>query len=44
MIDGFKPNILAVAPDSKAPISLDEPMKIPLTAETLPRISSGVDN
>ena len=41
-IDGFKPNALAVVPDSKAPISFDEPMKIELTADTLPRISSGV--
>ena len=28
----------AVTPDSKAPISFDEPMKIPLTADTLPRM------
>jgi hypothetical protein len=44
IIEGFKPNALAVIPDSKAPISFDEPMKIPFTAETRPRMFSGVHN
>ena len=43
-MEGFSPNALAVAPDSNAPISFDEPIKIPFTAETLPRILSGVAN
>ncbi|MNR57783.1 hypothetical protein D3C85_1786230 [compost metagenome] len=34
----------AVRPDSKAPISLEEPINILFTAETLPRISSGVSS
>lgn len=42
IIEGFSPNKRAVVPDSNAPISFDEPMKIPFTAETRPRISSGV--
>lgn len=34
----------AVAPLSNSPISLDEPINIEFTADTLPRILSGVDN
>ena len=34
----------AVRPDSKAPISFDEPINMLFTAETRPRISSGVSN
>ena len=40
--DGIVPISFAVAPDSKAPISLEELINIPFTADTLPRISSGV--
>jgi hypothetical protein len=36
------PNSAAVNPDSSAPNSFDVPMKILFTAETRPRISSGV--
>src|SRR5438128_11745570 len=36
------PNSAAVNPDSSAPNSLDVPMKMLFTAETRPRISSGV--
>ena len=39
---GTKPISRAVAPDSNAPNSLDEPINRLLTAETRPRISSGV--
>ena len=42
--DGTVPNIFAAVPDSKAPISLEDPINIELTAETLPRIWSGVSN
>ena len=42
MTEGIVPISLAVAPDSNAPISLEELIKIPFTADTLPRISSGV--
>lgn len=42
--DGTSPSNLAARPLSKAPISLDAPMNMPFTAETLPRISSGVSN
>ena len=42
MTDGISPRNLAAKPLSKAPISLEAPMNIPFTAETLPRISSGV--
>src|SRR5207302_4990275 len=38
------PNSAAVNPDSSAPNSFDVPMKMLLTAETRPRISSGVTN
>src|SRR3954465_440570 len=38
------PNNAAVRPDSIAPNSLDVPMKMLFTAETRPRISSGVTN
>ena len=41
-IAAFVPHHLAVNPDSNAPISLEEPMKIPFTAETRPRMLSGV--
>src|SRR5205823_9104944 len=37
MTEGAVPINLAATPDSKAPISLEEPMKIPFTAETRPR-------
>ena len=40
--DGTKPNKRAAKPDSKAPSSLDEPIKMPLIAETRPRMASGV--
>ena len=35
------PSSLAATPDSKAPISFDDPMKIWLTAETRPSIPDG---
>src|SRR6266550_6156016 len=38
------PNSAAVKPDSSAPNSFDVPIKILFTAETRPRISSGVIN
>ena len=38
------PNKAAVNPDSSAPNSFEVPMKILFTAETRPRISSGVTN
>src|SRR5205823_7364131 len=38
------PNSAAVNPDSSAPNSFDVPIKILFTAETRPRISSGVTN
>ncbi len=41
---GFKPKALAVTPDSNAPISFDDPIKIPLTADTRPRIVLGVES
>ena len=40
--DGTVPNSLAAVPDSNAPISFDEPINIEFTADTLPRIWSGV--
>ena len=40
--DGTKPISLAVIPDSKAPSSFDEPIKILFTEATRPRICSGV--
>ena len=42
--EGIKPINFAATPDSNDPNSLDEPINIPLTADTLPRISSGVYN
>ena len=36
------PKSCAVTPDSKPPSSFDEPMNMEFTAETRPRISSGV--
>ena len=42
MTEGIKPRRRAAKPDSKAPISLEEPMKRLLTAETRPRMLSGV--
>lgn len=36
--DGTVPNNLAAVPDSKAPISFDEPINIEFTADTRPRI------
>ena len=39
---GTVPSNLAAMPDSKSPISLDEPINIEFTADTLPRIWSGV--
>ena len=35
---GIVPSNLAATPDSKSPISLDEPMNMEFTAETRPRI------
>ena len=40
--EGTVPKSLAAVPDSKAPISFDEPINIEFTAETRPRIWSGV--
>src|SRR4029434_2504343 len=40
--DSTGPNSAAVSPDSSAPNSFDVPMKTLFTAETRPRISSGV--
>ena len=40
--EGISPISLAANPDSKAQISFDDPIKILLTDDTLPRISSGV--
>ena len=40
--DGTVPKSLAAVPDSKAPISLELPINMEFTAETLPRIWSGV--
>ena len=40
--EGTVPNSLAAVPDSKAPISFEEPINIEFTADTLPRIWSGV--
>ena len=40
--DGTSPNSFAATPDSNAPSSFDEPMNIPLIADTRPRMSSGV--
>jgi len=40
--EGTRPISLAAIPDSKAPNSFDEPIKILLTEATLPRICSGV--
>ena len=42
--EGIRPRSFAATPDSNAPISFEEPMNIPLTAATLPRISSGVES
>ena len=42
--EGTVPNSLAAVPDSKAPISFDEPINIEFTADTLPRMWSGVNN
>ena len=42
--EGITPSNFAATPDSNAQISFEEPMKMPFTAATLPRISSGVDN
>ena len=42
--DGTVPNKRAEVPDSKAPISLDDPINIEFTADTRPRICSGVSN
>ena len=38
------PKAFAANPDSNPPISLEEPINMLFTAETLPRISSGVDS
>ena len=40
--DGTVPIIRAATPDSKAPISFDDPMKIWFTADTRPRMALGV--
>ena len=42
--DGTVPKSLAAVPDSNAPISFDEPINIEFTADTRPRILSGVNN
>ena len=40
--EGTVPMSLAAKPDSKAPISLEDPMNTPLTDETRPLMESGV--
>ena len=40
--DGTSPSSFAARPDSNAPSSFDEPMKMPLIADTRPRMASGV--
>lgn len=40
--EATRPMIFAARPDSKEPISFEEPMKIEFTEATLPLISSGV--
>ena len=40
--EGITPRSFAARPDSKAPISFEEPMKMLFTAATRPFISSGV--
>ena len=40
--EGIRPISLAVTPDSKAPSSFDEPIKILFTEATRPRMCSGV--
>ena len=40
--EGIKPISLAVMPDSNAPNSFDEPMKMLFTEATRPRMCSGV--
>ena len=42
--DGTVPNHAAVTPDSNSPSWFDAPMNIELTADTRPRIASGVRN
>src|SRR5262245_10858188 len=42
--DGTRPSHWAATPDSNSPISLLVPMKMMLTAETRPRIESGVSS
>lgn len=42
--EGITPRSFAANPDSKAPISFDEPMKMLFTAATRPFISSGVNS
>jgi hypothetical protein len=42
--DGTTPNHAAVTPDSNSPNWFDVPMKSALTADTRPRIASGVCN
>ena len=42
--EGINPINDAANPLSKAPISFDDPINTPFTAETLPRISSGVNS
>ena len=44
IIEGTNPSNLAANPDSNAPISFDEPINILFTDDTLPRMSSGVNN
>ena len=41
--EGIKPRSFAATPLSKEPSSLEEPINTLLTADTLPRISSGVN-
>src|SRR5262249_3712099 len=40
--EGTVPITLAASPDSNEPISFDDPMKMPFTEATRPRMSSGV--
>ena len=42
MTEGTTPSNLAATPDSKDPISLDDPINMLFTAETRPFIFSGV--
>jgi len=42
--EGIVPSSDAAVPDSNAPISFEDPINIEFTADTRPRIFSGVNN